>query len=222
MSDAVAIFAVISTIVNFAALIDYILRLLRRINDFSGKVKVIPKTFREVQNTLPILDVALKGVQDQRYTAALDGDTCATLLPLITDFQDQFERLKALLDKALPSDDDSRAEILWKAIRSIRKEKEVEVISIAIDRYVRVLTMVYGDPVHYSTGDLLFSSTVARNISMSMSMNRAFGYSWDQRPIHLIDAMGRPYLVPFEFYKTTKVRERGNCLSLDKPLTLLF
>jgi hypothetical protein len=222
MSNAIAIFAIVSIIVTFAALIDYILKLLRRITDFSGKFKVIPKTFREVQNTLPILDVAFRGVQDQRYTAGLDGDTCATLLPLITDFRVQFERLKALLDKALPSDDDSYAMILWKAIRSIRKEKEVEVISIAIDRYVRVLTMIFGDPVHYSAGDLLFSGTVARSTLMSMSMNRAFGYSWDQRPIQLIDAMRRVHLVPFEFYKTTKVRERGNCLSLDKPLTLLF
>jgi hypothetical protein len=54
MFDIVAAFAIISTIVNFAALIDYGLRLLEWIKDFSSKVKVTPNAFQEVKNTLPL------------------------------------------------------------------------------------------------------------------------------------------------------------------------
>jgi hypothetical protein len=135
------------------------------------------------------------------------------LLPLITDFQDQLETLKALLDKTFPRDDDSRVKSLCKAIWSILKEGEVKAISAAIDRYYKALTIMFREPTDYTPIELPSISTVTSSALLSMRLNII---SDEQRPIQLIDAMRRTHLVPFQFYRTVKVRVRVTTTRLAK------
>ena len=201
MSGPLDAFAILSIIANVAALIDYSGKILSRIDDFSGKVKVMPKAFRNLNIILPPLGITLEKTRCQIDANRVDGRTCKALLPLVIDCKAQMEELKVIFEKTLPKEKDKWFQILWKAMYSVWKGKKVEAISVAIDRYVAVLTMTFAEAGDTTLRDLLSIST-----SISRGIHRAPDIPWNQKPIYLTDAVGTTHLVPFEFYHTVKVR----------------
>jgi hypothetical protein len=213
---------VISIIVNVAALIDYISRLLNRVSDFGGKVKVVPNAFREVNNTLPSLAVAIRRTQSRINAVGVDKEIYAALLPLVVDFQAQLEELKTIFDNTLPKDGDKWFKIWWKAAKSVWKDKKVDAISVAIHRYVGILTMTFAEAADQTSRDLLSISAIMSNTLISMRVNRPLDEPSSQKSIYLIDAMERTHLIPFAFCQTAKVRKRADFSSLNELLIVLL
>jgi hypothetical protein len=188
-----AIINIIGNIANIAALIDYTSRVLSRIAHFCSKETTVPKAFRHLNNTIPLQKDMLRRVQNRIEAAEGDERTNKALHPLVTDCQTQLAKLDAIFEKLLPRPGDSWWKVRWKAFSSVRCERKVQAISVAVERYVGVLAMNFADAA----------------VDTSMRINRAPDVPWDQKPIQLIDVVGRAFPVPQEVCQTPKVSKRS-------------
>ncbi|KAL8883244.1 MAG: hypothetical protein Q9192_007323, partial [Flavoplaca navasiana] len=139
MSGAEALVA-LSIIANVAAVIDLTSKIFGRIKDAGGTVQNVPKAFRDVQSTLPLLSHALKQTQRRIETGTLDEEACLALKPVLQDCFSNISELNEIFDKCLPRDGSSKFYRGWKAVISLRQDKKVEEISELIHKRVQFLT----------------------------------------------------------------------------------
>lgn len=216
MIDLAVALTIIGITLNIVALIDYTSKIISQIRDFSGKLKALLNVIQHLENILPILDVTLKTSQSRIAAARVDDKESTALLPLLKDCQTQLEELKIISKKTLPNNNDNWFEILWKIITSLQKAKKVDEISVAVDRYVGVLTMQFSEAAAHPSRDLLSISTL-----IPTRVSRGLDEPWEQKPIYLT-IMGMRYTMPFISCQTVQVRERVEWLIFDKLLIVLL
>ena len=139
MSGVEAI-AVLGIIASTASIIDFTSKILGRIKEAGENVHNIPKAFRDVQITLPLLSHALKQTKQRIKSGDLDEEACAALKPVLQDCESSISELNDIFDKCLPRDGSSRFHRGWKAAISLRKDKKVEEISELLQKRVSFLT----------------------------------------------------------------------------------
>lgn len=139
MSGAEALI-VLGIIANTAGVIDFTGKILGRIKDAGENVYNIPKAFRDVQSTLPLLANALKQTQQRIESDTLGEEACAALKPVLQDCQSSISDLNHIFDKFLPRDGSSKIHRGWKAVISLRQDKKVEEISELLQKRVPLLT----------------------------------------------------------------------------------
>ncbi|KAL8834966.1 MAG: hypothetical protein Q9176_007194 [Flavoplaca citrina] len=139
MSGAEALIA-LGIIANTVGVIDFTSKIIGRIKDAGENVQNVPKAFRGVQSTLPLLSHALKQTQRRIETGALDEEACSALKPVLQDCSLDISELNGIFDKCLPKDGSSRLRREWKAAISLRQDKKVEEISELIQKRVQFLT----------------------------------------------------------------------------------
>ncbi|KAL9639812.1 MAG: hypothetical protein Q9204_000952 [Flavoplaca sp. TL-2023a] len=139
MSGAEALVA-LGIIANTVGVIDFTSKIIGRIKDAGENVQNVPKAFRDVQSTLPLLSHALKQTQRRIETGALDEEACSALKPVLQDCSSDISELNGIFDKCLPKDGSSRLHRGWKAAISLRQDKKVEEISELIQKRVQFLT----------------------------------------------------------------------------------
>ncbi|KAI4262142.1 MAG: hypothetical protein L6R42_002673 [Xanthoria sp. 1 TBL-2021] len=139
MSGAEALI-VLGIIANTAGVIDFTGKILGRIKDAGENVHNIPKAFRDVQSTLPLLANALKQTQQRIESGTLGEEACAALKPVLQDCQSSISDLNDIFDKCLPRDGSSKIHRGWKAVISLRQDKKLEEISELLQKRVSFLT----------------------------------------------------------------------------------
>lgn len=139
MSGAEALVA-IGIIANTVGVIDFSSKIIGRIKDAGENVQNVPKAFRDVQSTLPLLSHALNQTQRRIETGALDEEACSALKPVLQDCSSDISQLNGIFDRCLPKDGSSKLHRGWKAAISLRQDKKVEEISELIQKRVQFLT----------------------------------------------------------------------------------
>ncbi|KAL8654425.1 MAG: hypothetical protein Q9226_003438 [Calogaya cf. arnoldii] len=139
MSGAEALI-VLGIIANTAGVIDFTGKILGRIKDASENYQNIPKAFRVVQTTLPLLSHALKQIQQRIDSGVSDEEACAALKPVLQDCQSDISDLNDIFDKCLPKEGSSKFRRGWKAVISLKQDKKVEEISELLRMRVPLLT----------------------------------------------------------------------------------
>ncbi|KAL8997396.1 MAG: hypothetical protein Q9169_003327 [Polycauliona sp. 2 TL-2023] len=139
MSGAEALI-VLGIIANTVGVIDFAGKALGRIKDAGENAQNIPKAFRDIQVTLPLLSLALKETEKRIKSGALDGEACSALEPVLNECFSGIKELKEIFDQCLPKDGSSRLQRGWKAVISLRRDKKVEEISGLMQKRLPLLT----------------------------------------------------------------------------------
>jgi hypothetical protein len=140
MSGAEAIF-LIGLIANITQLVEYTSIVIARFDDLTQDVKEVPASFRSLRDQLPLLSDTLNLISLKADTKDLDEATCVAVKPVLISFEGELIKLKVLFEHILPEDGASKTTILWKAIQSTRRDKEVENIAVSISGFVQALTL---------------------------------------------------------------------------------
>ena len=127
-------------------LIDYGSRVAKRLIDFTANVEALPSAFRNVQITLPLILDILKRTRQQIDFGEINQETQTALLPLLNGCKLEVQRLEDLLAGLLPQPSDSPFRKTTKAVSSVFKEKKIEVIASALQKFLQVLTCHQASP----------------------------------------------------------------------------
>lgn len=163
MSGAEALL-VVGIIANIVQLVDFTNKVVSRVKDSAQDAHSIPKAFRNIQATLPLLASTLRKTEDQVNTGKLDEQTCNTLRPVVEACEAQMNELKAIFDKALPTEGASRWTRGWKAISSVGKDNKV-------DHIARCLSELRSTLIHYHVTNL---ATRDGQHDIATDLNRPF------------------------------------------------
>ncbi|KAL8725609.1 MAG: hypothetical protein Q9166_007244 [cf. Caloplaca sp. 2 TL-2023] len=131
---------VLGVIANVAGIVDVSVKALRRLKNASGDIHNIPKAFRDVQSTLPLLANALKQSEQRVESGNLDEEACEGLKTALQECCSGVSELNDIFNKCLPKEGSSKFHRGWRAIMSIRQDKRVEEISELIQKRVSILT----------------------------------------------------------------------------------
>jgi len=146
MSGAEALL-VVGIIANILQLVDFTSKVVGRVKDSAQDGHSIPKAFRNIQVTLPLLATTLRKTEDQVKSGKSDEQTCNALRPVVEACEAQMNELKAIFVQALPAEGASRWTRRWRAISSVGKDKKV-------DEIARSLSELRSTLIHYHVTDL--------------------------------------------------------------------
>ena len=138
--------AVISVIANIIALTEFSCDVVSRIKEYGDNAHEVPKAFCDIQAVLPLISSTLVRTRDQVESKSLNEDTCKALRPVLARCQDKLTQLKVIFSENMPQEGASSLKRVLMAIKSMRKDKEVKEIALALDRFVAHL-------VHYHVSE---------------------------------------------------------------------
>jgi hypothetical protein len=202
MSGAEALI-VIGVIANVIQLVDFSTKILERVDGFSQDEKLLPESFRSLQIELPLLSNTLKRTSGRADLGELDEDTCKAINPIVSACRQKLEDLQNLFTKLIPRADASKAEVVWKAIRSLRKDKEVESIAASIAGFVQILTLHYAEAAGLSPAERFVVTDAVSRLAVS---EKSSGQADLQR---LLSSL--PYADNAAFNSPIRERDKG-CL----------
>ena len=139
MAGAEALF-VLGIIANIVQIVDFSNKAIERVRESRQNLHGIPKAFRDVQTTLPLLANTLSKTKEHINAGGLDEGTCKVLKPVLQDCQSRIQDLNDIFDKLLPIEGTSRVMRGWKAISSLGQDKKVEELVRLIWRHIPLLT----------------------------------------------------------------------------------
>ena len=108
-----------------------------RINEFRKSTGEVPESLRSVSDQLPLLVQSLKRTQEHRPH---DKDEEISLKPVVEGCYAQVQSLQQILDKTLPSKDESAWRRGRKALSSLNKDGDRQRINSKLAEYIRTLT----------------------------------------------------------------------------------
>jgi len=146
MSGAEALL-VIGIIANIVQLVDFTSKVVGRVKDSAQDSRSIPKAFRNIQVTLPLLANTLRKTEDQVKSGKVDEQTCNALRPVLKACEGQVNELKAIFVQTLPAEGASRWTRGWKGISTLKKDKKVDDIA-------RSLSELRSTLIHYHVTNL--------------------------------------------------------------------
>ncbi len=150
MSGAEALLVVV-IIANILQLVDFTSKVVGRVKDSAQDGHSIPKAFRNIQVTLPLLASTLRKTEDQVKSGKSDEQTCNALRPVVEACEAQMNELKAIFVQALPAEGASRWTRGWKAISSVGKDKKVDDIARSLSELRS--TLIHYDVTNLATRD---------------------------------------------------------------------
>ena len=139
MAGAEAIL-VLGIIANIVQVVDFSNKAIERVRESRQNLHDIPKAFRDVQTTLPLLANTLGKTKEHIEAGGLDEETCKALQPVLQDCQSRIQDLNDIFNKLLPVEGSSKVMRGWKAISSLTQDKKVEEIVRLIWRHIPLLT----------------------------------------------------------------------------------
>ena len=154
MSGLEALF-VLGIIANIFQVVDFSNKAIERARASRHNLHDIPKAFRDVQITLPLLANTLGKTKQQIEAGGLDEETCKALQPVLQDCQTRIQDLNDIFERLLPEESSSKLMRGWKAISSLGQDKKVEEIVQLIWRHIPLLTY------HYVASPLITVNTAA-------------------------------------------------------------
>ena len=140
MAEAVAIVGLASSIITF---VDAAQKVISRLKDYWESGRELPKAYANVRNQLAFMVQEVKEMKDEYHRGLIPADKAVRLLDAIEACNRQTKRLSAILDDVLPTSDDSKIQRGRKALRSLRREKEVAGIQSSIESSKSTFTLYY-------------------------------------------------------------------------------
>lgn len=134
-------FGVIGIIANIIALIEVSVNVYERAQNFRDDVKSLPKAFHDVHGKLPLLKFALQ--KTEQRASKLEGEERKALEQSLRACHENIKELSEIFKKVFPADGASRLTRGWKAVSSLRHDKNVEAIDKSITSYVEALTFYH-------------------------------------------------------------------------------
>jgi len=101
MAEALAVVSLASTIVQF---VDFVSKVLNRLNEFKSDTDEVPKTFRSIKVQLPLIVDTLKRTQKQADAGRFNDATADAIKPVVDGCLEQVKRLERILDKNVPAE----------------------------------------------------------------------------------------------------------------------
>ena len=120
---------VVGIVANIVQLVEFTSKAVGRVKDFAQDLHSIPKSFRDIQITLPLLASTLSKTEDQVNSGQVDEQTCKALRPVLEACETELNELKAIFIQALPPEGASRWTRGRKAVSTLGKDKKVEDIA---------------------------------------------------------------------------------------------
>ena len=139
MAGVEALF-VLGIIANIIQVVDFSNKAIERVRESKQNLHDIPKAFRDVQTTLPLLANTLGKTKEHIKAGGLDEETCKALQPVLQDCQSRIQDLNDIFAKSLPMEGSSKVMRGWKAISSLGQDKKVEENVRLIWRHIPLLT----------------------------------------------------------------------------------
>ena len=115
-----------------------------RLNEFRKSAGVVPESLRSVADQIPLLVQSLKRTQAHQIQ---DKDVETTLKAVVEGCYAQVQALQKILDKTLPSKDDSTWRRGRKALSSLNKDGELQRINSKLAEYIRTLTYFHATAI---------------------------------------------------------------------------
>ncbi|XTI89109.1 hypothetical protein V2W45_1343896 [Cenococcum geophilum] len=122
MAEAFTVIGLASSIVTF---VDVSTKVLARLREFHSIAKETPRVFRHITTQLPLLIDIMRRIERGRAEGSFSADAQCALSRIVEGSLSQITMLDGLIKKILPTSTDSTLQRGWKAIASVRKEKDV-------------------------------------------------------------------------------------------------
>jgi NACHT NTPase-like protein len=132
-----------SAVASIIQLIEFTLKVYRRVDEFQSNTRDIPKSFRQFSHEIPLLQETLRQIGEAIENGRISDEIQKALSPAIEGCSEQVESLNAILEKTLPESDDSWGEKARKAIASLIKDSKIEKKMNAIRTYLSTLTFYF-------------------------------------------------------------------------------
>lgn len=137
MAEALAAVGLASAIVQF---VDFGTKVIKRLSEFSADLDDVPRTFREINNQLPLIINMLRQTKAQADAQDLSEDTAKAMKAIAEECILKVKQLEKILIRALPTHRDTTWKRGAKAIASLRHDKAVADIQGTLERNLRLLT----------------------------------------------------------------------------------
>ncbi len=133
---------VIGLIANIVQLVDFSLKIIRRINEFKSSTAEIPRSFCHIKTELPLLQETLQ--QTKKAVDAGSLEYQEVLAPAIENCLAQIKQLNDIVEKTLPASDDSKWRKGKKALISVlQQDAKVANIQKRLRGLTQTLTFYY-------------------------------------------------------------------------------
>ena len=140
MAEALAAVGLASSIITF---VDAAQKVVSRVNDYWESGRELPKAYANVKNQPALMVPEVAEMQNEYHNGLIPADQAACLHGAIEASNRQTARLNAILDDVLPAPNDSKIQRGRKALRSLRREKEVAGIQASIESAKSTFTLYY-------------------------------------------------------------------------------
>lgn len=130
----------ISVLTNIVQIISLGKEVLLRLNEFRQNVNDLPDSFTHVAVQLPLLLETLTRINEEASHGSVSPATENALKPVILSLRREIVKLDVVLRKVLPSANASTGQKVWKALRSVSLQKDVDEFAGVIRDYVINLT----------------------------------------------------------------------------------
>ena len=140
MAEALAIIGLASSIITF---VDAAQKVISRLKDYWESGRELPKAYANVSNQLAFMVQEVEEMKDEYQRGLIPTDKAVRLHDAIEACNRQTARLNAILDDVLPAPNDSKLQRGRKALRSLRREKEVAGIQSSIESSKSTFTLYY-------------------------------------------------------------------------------
>jgi hypothetical protein len=160
MAEALAVIGLVSAIVQF---VDFGNKVVGRLNEFRQSINEVPKTFRKINDQLPLLIDTLRRTQNQADAGHVDEETAKALKPAVDGCLAQVKQLEDILVKALPLEKDSSWDRGIKALASLAHDKTVQQITSELESHVRMLTYHQATTSSYLSSQLVIQGTAQQS-----------------------------------------------------------
>lgn len=119
--EAAAVLGVISSVI---AIVDG----TKKVYDAALSATGLPIAFREVSTRLPIVKEILESTKQHIDDAHIDTSSYSVIKTLVEACEDRAKRLKAIFDKVIPGNEDSRLTRYISAAKTLGQGERVETL----------------------------------------------------------------------------------------------
>ncbi len=140
MAEALAIVGLASSIITF---VDAAHNVISRLKEYWESGRELPKAYANVRNQLAFMVPEVEEMKNEYHGGLIPAEKAVGLHDAIEACNRQTARLNAILDDVLPTPSDSKLQRGRKALRSLRREKEVAGIQSSIESSKSTFTLYY-------------------------------------------------------------------------------
>jgi hypothetical protein len=133
MTEALAVVGVVANIIQ---LVDFGIRILKRLEEYQSMFVEIPEAFCHIKLELPVLLDAFRQIKAAIDAGLLQDESKRALLPAVEGCGVQIKVLDEGIEKALPTLSDSWARRSRKALQRLQFEAKVEKVIAVFRGYV--------------------------------------------------------------------------------------